>query len=78
MHRTQEEWSKMQPRAVLAGSDTWQRLNVLTMAQEDICELGRALEAIKTALLQGDTDGCFQLVRKALGESDPTQPVRTR
>lgn len=45
MHRTPEEWGKTIPSAVLAGSPA-QSLNVLSMAIDDIAELGRMLKSI--------------------------------
>lgn len=74
MHRTPEQWSKMQPSAVLAGSDA-QRLNVLTMARDDLVSLGRTLEAIMEAAEAGDTDACYELARKGLHEHDLMQPL---
>lgn len=77
MHRTPEEWSKMQPSAVLAGSEA-QRLNVLTMIRDDVVSLGRTLEAITEAAENGDTDACHELARKALVEHDLMQPLGKR
>lgn len=77
MHRTPEQWSKMQPSAVLAGSDA-QRLNVLTMVRDDVVSLGRTLEAIMEAAESGDTDACHELARKALREHDLMQPLGKR
>lgn len=77
MHRTPEQWSKMQPSAVMAGSDA-QRLNVLTMARDDLVSLGRALEAIMEAAEGRDVDACHELARKALRECDLMQPLGKR
>ena len=74
MHRTPEQWSKMVPSAVMAGSEA-QRLNVLTMARDDLVSLGRTLEAIKEAAESGDTDACHELARIALTRSDPSKPL---
>ena len=74
MHRTPEQWSKMQPSAVLAGSEA-QRLNVLSMAREDIVSLGRTLEAIQEDAEHGDMDACHELARIALTRSDPAKPL---
>ncbi len=74
MHRSPEQWSKMQPSAVLAGSEA-QRNNVLSMAREDIVSLGRTLEAVMEAAERGDTDACHELARIALTRSDPMQPI---
>lgn len=46
LHRTPEQWSKMDPAAVLAGSDA-QRLNVLTMLKSDIVSIGALLARIE-------------------------------
>lgn len=65
MHRTPEQWSKMQPSAVLAGSDA-QRLNVFTMIKEDVVSLGRILEAIKEAVENSDPNAAWQMAHNAL------------
>ena len=77
MHRTPEQWSKVQPSAVLAGSET-QRLNVMTMMRDDIVSLGRVLTAIMEAAERGDTDACHEMARRGLVEHDLMQPLRTR
>lgn len=74
MHRTPEQWSKMQPSAVLAGSEA-QGLNVLTMARDDLVSLGRTLEAIMKAAEVGDTEVCYELACKGLREHDLMQPL---
>ena len=74
MHRTPEQWSKMQPSAVLAGSEA-QRLNVMSMMREDIVSLGGTLTAIMEAAEGGDTDACHALARIALTRSDPSKPL---
>lgn len=74
MHRTPEQWSKMQPSAVLAGSEA-QGLNVLTMARDDLVSLGRALQAIMDAAENGDVNACHELARSALREHDLMQPL---
>lgn len=74
MHRTPAEWKQMVPSAVLAGSEA-QRLNVLTMARDDIVSLGRALETIMEAAELGDIDACHEAARQALREHDLMQPL---
>lgn len=46
LHRTPEQWSKLNPEAVLAGSEA-QRLNVMTMLRDDIVKMGALLERIE-------------------------------
>lgn len=65
MHRTPEQWSKMNPGAVLAGSEA-QRLNVLTMVKEDVVSLGRILEGIKEAVENSDPNAAWQMAHDAL------------
>lgn len=74
MHRTPAQWKNMVPSAVVAGSEA-QRLNVLSMAREDIVSLGRTLEAIMEAAEGGDTYACHELARIALTRSDPAKPL---
>ena len=44
MHRTLEAWAKVKPNAFLDGSIVQAR-NVIEMAQQDIAQLGAALDA---------------------------------
>lgn len=74
MHRTPSDWSKMAPSAVLAGSDA-QRLNVLSMARDDLVSHGRILKAIMEAAELGDIDACHEMARNALHECDLMQPI---
>jgi hypothetical protein len=77
MHRTPAQWSQLQPSAVMAGSEA-QRLNVLTMARDDLASLGRTLEAILEAAERDDPDTCHELARKALRDADLMQPLGKR
>jgi hypothetical protein len=64
----------MVPSAVIAGSEA-QRLNVLSMARDDLVSLGRTLEAIIEAAENHDVDACHELASKALREADLMQPI---
>ena len=75
MHRTPAQWHDMVPSAVMAGSEA-QRINVLSMARDDLVELGRKLEAIKEAAENDDVFACHEMARRALIEADICQPIR--
>jgi hypothetical protein len=77
MHRTPDDWSKTIPAAVLSGSRA-QSLNVLSMAVDDLTELGRTLRTIMEAAELGDIDACHEAARQALTRCDLTQPIRNR
>lgn len=77
MHRTPADWDKTVPSAVVAGS-TAQTINVLSMACDDIAELGRTLRSIMEAAEGGDIDACHELARLALTRFDLMQPLRKR
>jgi len=77
MHRKPTEWDKVVPASVLAGSDA-QALNVLSMAVDDIAELGRTLRTIMEAAELGDIDACHEAARQALTRHDLMQPIRKR
>jgi|APGre2960657404_1045060.scaffolds.fasta_scaffold86494_4 hypothetical protein len=75
MHRKPEDWDKTVPAAVLAGSSA-QALNVMSMAVDDLAELGRTLRTIMEAAELGDIDACHEAARQALTRCDLMQPIR--
>jgi len=64
MHRRPDQWADLNPQAVLAGSEA-QRLNVMSMMQRDLVEMGRVLEAIIEACELDDKDAAHELARQA-------------
>lgn len=77
MHRTPDQWSLTKPAAVLAGSAAQGR-NVLSMAIDDLEEMGRVLRSIMAAAELGDVDACREIARQSLTRHDLSQPIFKR
>ena len=77
MHRTPDDWSKTKPASVMAGSPA-QRFNVLSMAVDDLEEMGRNLRTIMEAAELGDIDACHECARQALTCFNISQPTKQR